>query len=106
MSDSLDDCQMIDKKSEDNLATMLFFIKENGMEPVFTDESQNELLDRLIEARLKYYVNYGIFDALTHDDMKPEEASAFRGAINMTSLFFAWVNEEENLSWRQFMNRG
>jgi hypothetical protein len=97
---------MIDKNLMGRLGMMLFLAKEKQMELAFTDEAQNELLDKLIEKRLDYYVNYGIFDILTHDEMEADEADGMRDCLIKAGLFFSWVNDEENDSWHYFLKRG
>lgn len=97
---------MIDKNLMGRLGMMLFLAKEKQMELAFTDEAQNELLDKLIEKRLDYYVNYGIFDVLTHDEMEADEADRMRDCLIKVGLFFSWVNDEENDSWHYFLKRG
>jgi len=97
---------MIDKNFKGRFGMMLFLAKENQMELAFTDEAQNELLDKLIQKRLEYFVDYGIFDALTHDEMEPDDADSMRDCLKRVGVFFSWVNDEENDSWHHFLKRG
>ena len=96
---------MIDKNFKGRFGMMLFLAMEKQMELAFTDEAQNELLDKLIQKRLEYFVDYGIFDVLTHDEMEADEADSMRDCLKRVGMFFSWVNDEENDSWHHFLKR-